>query len=205
MGNVRKVVQALKHAPLRQTPGRLVELGAGDGTFLLQVARRLHARWPKVEAVTVDRLPLLSPETQQGFASLGWTVQAIQADVFDWLRSDPVGKTEVLLSNLLLHHFASEPLRLLLEHAAQRAVLFLACEPERSRLALLGARLLWLIGCHDVTRHDAVISVRAGFGGRELSSLWPEGGDWQLNERAAGLFSHLFQAGRSGGGEGRHA
>jgi len=205
MGNVRKVVHALKHAPLRQAPGRLVELGAGDGTFLLQVARRLHARWPRVQAVTVDRLALLSPETQQGFASLGWTVQAVQADVFDWLRIDSGAETDVFLSNLFLHHFASERLRLLLEHAAQHAVLFVACEPERSRLALLGARLLWLIGCQEVTRHDAVISVRAGFGEREVSDLWPEGGDWQLTERAAGPFSHLFQARRAGDGEGRHA
>ena len=206
MGNVRKVAQALERAPLRETPGRLVEWGAGDGTFLLQVARRLHARWPKVEAVTVDRLALLSPQTQQGFARLGWTVQAVQADVFEWLRVDPGGKSDVLLSNLFLHHLAAETLGLLLEHAAKRAaLLFLACEPERSRLALLGARCLGLIGCNQVTRHDAVISVRAGFCGCEVSGLWPKGGGGQLNERPAGLFSHLFQARHAGGGKGRHA
>jgi hypothetical protein len=41
-----------------------------------------------------------------------------------------------------------------------------------------------------------VLSVRAGFSGRELSALWPKG-DWLLEERHAGLFSHLFTARRA--------
>lgn len=202
MGNLSKVVQALNHASPRPTAGRLVELGAGDGTFLLRVARRLHRRWPKTEAVLVDRLALVSPETHQGFANLGWTVQSVQADVFDWLRSAPTGPREVILSNLFLHHFAPEPLGLLLRSAAERATLFLACEPERSLGALLGARLLGLLGCNDVTRHDALVSVRAGFQGRELSSLWRRDGGWRMTERPAGLFSHLFQADLVRGGTG---
>ena len=87
----------------------------------------------------------------------------------------------------------------------RRPFFFQGAGQERSRRALLAARLLGLIGCNRVTCHDAVISVRAGFRGRELSSLWPEGGDWQLNEAPAGLFSHLFLASRPGGEGGRHA
>jgi hypothetical protein len=48
-----------------------------------------------------------------------------------------------------------------------------------------------------VTRHDAVLSVRAGFAGRELSALWPSADGWKLEERRAGLFSHLFVAHRA--------
>jgi hypothetical protein len=47
-----------------------------------------------------------------------------------------------------------------------------------------------------VTRHDAVVSVRAGFADRELSALWPSGMTWTLRERARGLFSHCFVASR---------
>jgi len=60
----------------------------------------------------------------------------------------------------------------------------------------LFSRLLRLIGCNRVTRHDAPISVRAGFTGQELSQLWPAGQGWLLEERPAGWFSHLFIAQR---------
>jgi hypothetical protein len=53
-----------------------------------------------------------------------------------------------------------------------------------------------MIGCNDVTRHDAIVSVRAGFKNRELSELWPAGGAWILHEHAYGLFSHYFVARR---------
>jgi hypothetical protein len=45
-----------------------------------------------------------------------------------------------------------------------------------------------------VTRHDAVVSVRAGFSGRELSQLWPRAPGWRLDERPQAPFSHLFTA-----------
>ena len=37
---------------------------------------------------------------------------------------------------------------------------------------------------------------RAGFAGRELSALWPDEAGWQLDERPAAPFSHLFVARR---------
>jgi hypothetical protein len=72
--------------------------------------------------------------------------------------------------------------------------LFVAVEPRRARWPLFCSRLLWAIGCNDVTRHDAVVSVRAGFSRNELSSLWPDKQNWQLTEQSAGAFSHLFIA-----------
>jgi hypothetical protein len=47
-----------------------------------------------------------------------------------------------------------------------------------------------------VTRHDAVVSIRAGFAGREICELWPDRKSWDLTEQNAGLFSHLFIARR---------
>jgi hypothetical protein len=52
---------------------------------------------------------------------------------------------------------------------------------------------VWVLGCNAVTRHDAVVSVRAGFAGKELSAAWPPGA-WQLEERVAWPFTHLFVA-----------
>ncbi|HTA95540.1 MAG TPA: hypothetical protein VK769_05390, partial [Verrucomicrobiae bacterium] len=114
----------------------------------------------------------------------------VVADVFDW----PQSSVEIVVANLFLHHFENERLAELLQSISGRAKLFIAIEPRRAPLPLVFSRLLWAIGCNDVTRHDAVVSVRAGFSGSELSMLWPDKQNWRLTERRAGLFSHLFIA-----------
>jgi hypothetical protein len=45
-----------------------------------------------------------------------------------------------------------------------------------------------------VTRHDAVVSVRAGFRDDELTAIWPRDARWRIEERGRGLFSHAFTA-----------
>ena len=106
----------------------------------------------------------------------------------------PQMEDEVVITNLFLHHFADARLVELLRLISQRASLFIALEPRRARWPLFCSRQLWAIGCNDVTRHDAVVSVRAGFNGEEISALWPDRSNWQLTESHAGLFSHLFIA-----------
>jgi len=100
-----------------------------------------------------------------------------------------------MLANLFLHHFPTAELTELLQGLARRARALVALEPRRSARALACSRLVSLLGCNEVTCHDAVASVQAGFAGHELSRLWP-GGDWALQERSAGLFSHYFAARR---------
>ena len=62
---------------------------------------------------------------------------------------------DATVANLFLHHFREGELAHLLNLAAQQTKRFIACEPRRSRTALAGASLLRLIGCNDVTVHDA--------------------------------------------------
>ena len=71
------------------------------------------------------------------------------------------------------------------QRVAEQTACFVACEPRRYPVALRATRWLRLIGCNWITRHDARASVRAGFNGQELSRLWPRGGDWQWQEKAA--------------------
>ena len=169
----------------------------GDGTLLLRLARRWSGLGLTAEASLVDRQELVSTETRRAFAALRWSVESVACDVFGWLDSSaPVAG--LMLTNLFLHHFQDERLAELLRLAAAKTDLFLACEPRRSQLALTAARSLALLGCNDVTRHDAVVSVRAGFSGQELSALWPKTKGWTLREGAAGLFSHCFVAERNG-------
>ena len=175
---------------------RLVDLGGGDGTLLLQVARKLGPSCGGIGAVLVDRQALVSERTREGFKVSGWGIEAATSDVLEWLASSPLHEGTVMIANLFLHHFEDSPLRALLKQVSTRAELFVACEPRRDRLTLCASRLVGWIGCNAVTRHDAPISVRAGFSGRELSALWPAGGDWRTEEGPVGPFSHYFVAWR---------
>jgi hypothetical protein len=179
----------------RSRPLRLVELGAGDGTFLLRLAHCSAAIGLTAEATLLDRQNLVSTETRRAFVVLNWSVESATTDVFAWLKQS-APPVEVMLANLFLHHFPDELLADLLRMASARTNLFIACEPRRSSLALAASRSIRFIGCNDITRHDAVRSVRAGFLGRELSALWPVDSEWQLSEQPAGLFSHCFIAKR---------
>jgi len=196
MGNVGAMARELHRAFEGRPPRRIVDLGGGDGTFLLGVARRLPADWQAVEVESLDRQPLLQADTREAMARLGWQVETTQADVFDWLRRPAGAPSDAMLGNLFLHHFSQAQLTELLSAASRRARVFAALEPRRAPLPLACSRMLWLIKCGGVTRHDAPVSVRAGFAGHELSALWTAGPSWSLRERRAGLFGHLFVARR---------
>ncbi len=193
MHNHSIMAAALKNN-LPSAPGQITELGAGDGNFLLRVAKKMSPHWPGANATLLDRQKVVTPETVAAFAKLGWHVKALVADVFDWL---PSGDTnEVVIANLFLHHFEDTQLSGLFRKISQNCRLFIAVEPNRFAFPSLVRPLLWIIGCNDVTRHDAVVSIRAGFVGREISALWPDQTNWPLTERRAGPFSHLFIARR---------
>ena len=195
MGNGRIMAQALNDCLAGRAGWRLAELGAGDGTFLLGLMRRLGASRAS-EAVLVDKQQIVTPETQTALRELGCQADAVSADVFNWL-SQPVREPwDVIVANLFLHHFTDSQLASLLALAADRTRIFVTVEPRRWGWSLLGSRLVWLIGCNAVTRHDAVVSVRAGFAGQELSGLWPADGTWALEELPANWSSHLFVAQR---------
>ncbi|MBI1732031.1 MAG: methyltransferase domain-containing protein [Gammaproteobacteria bacterium] len=180
--------------PRERPPSVIVELGAGDGSLMSRLAPALAIRWPRVKVYLVDRHPAVAGMTLQDFASLGWQAEVVKADVMVWLNTMPAA--DIVLANLFLHHFSDPQLAGLLQQIAAKTEIFAACEPRRSSTALFGSRLLGLIGCGPVTRNDAVVSVRAGFSGMELSALWPDRNCWYLRECKAGLFTHTFLARR---------
>jgi hypothetical protein len=172
-------------------PKLLVDLGGGDGRFLLGVARRMAQRWPGIRVMIADRQDTVSAETRAGFTALGWRCDVLQGDIFQTL---PQLEPDIVTANLFLHHLDEAALTRLLALVAARAKGFAACEPRRSGFALLGAHMVGVLGANDVTRHDAVASVRAGFRESDLSALWPQNGRWTLGEHAAFPFSHVFCA-----------
>jgi SAM-dependent methyltransferase len=196
MGNGEFMVQALRSTCNARAAWRLVDLGTGDGRFLLRTARQLHPYWQGTYAVLLDRRNAVSPETHKAFGALGWRTETREADVLDWLARPADTTYDVLIANLFLHHFRDAQLARLLRAAAGLARVFIAVEPRRWGPSLFFSRCLGLIACSRVTRHDAVVSVQAGFHERELSRLWPAGGYWTLQEHPAGWCSHLFVARR---------
>lgn len=183
MGNGRFINQFVE-AEVRRlnipSPLRIVELGAGDGNISHQLADHLRAQGHAIQLTPIDQNPCAA--------------DVIRADVFEWLPTAPSG--EVIIANLFLHHFQINQLRKIFEQSAPRCKIFAAAEPRRNAIAAWFARRVNLIGCNEVTVHDADISVRAGFNGAELSTLWPQGGGWRLTERRAGLFTHFFGGAR---------
>ncbi|MGH8206772.1 MAG: hypothetical protein ACRETK_08345 [Steroidobacteraceae bacterium] len=195
--------QAERHPHNR--PLRMLELGAGDGHLMLRIAQQVSGAWPPVQLTLLDRQSLVDDGTRAALGRLGWTVQTLTVDVLDWVAAPalPQGpqapqRWDLIVTNLFLHHFDDVQLSNLLAGIAARCDAFIACEPRRSLLPLLGSHLIGALGVNAVTRHDAVLSVRAGFRGDEISSAWPaDRSQWRLQEQAAGAFSQLFSACRS--------
>jgi hypothetical protein len=178
-------------------PRTILELGAGDGTFMLSVAHRLAHRWPGVKVRLLDRQAIVSKATLARFHELDWSADAISDDAFSFLERNKRA-VDLITANLFLHHFHADQLAQLFSYVAKMSPTFVATEPRRFAGALYASRLLWAIGCNEVSRHDASTSVRAGFNGNELSQLWPDKLRWDLDEGRARPFTHWFMARRKG-------
>ncbi len=206
----RSIVARALRATMGSTPAtrplQVLEIGAGDGSLLLGVARRLAPAWPPVDLTLLDARPLVERETIERYAELGWQVVPTVRDVLGWaaalsdplLPNTPTARWDLVVANLFLHHFEDADLAGLLGAIATRSDRLFACEPRRAWFALAGSHLLGALGVNAVTREDAVLSVHAGFNGSELSALWPSRpAEWRLREYPAGLFSHCFRAERA--------
>ncbi len=207
MGTRSIVTQGWRELVLTERCGlplRILEIGAGDGSLLLGVARAMAPHWPPVQLTLLDRQDIVSPATLAGYAELGWAAQVHVADVLSWAdRSDGSESSttsprwDLITTSLFLHHFEGSQLDQLLAAVAARTDRFFACEPKRSWLPLAGSHLVGAIGANAVTREDAVSSVHAGFRDQEITAMWPRAAStWQTREFAAGMFSHCFSAKR---------
>lgn len=187
------IMAGLLKATVSKNSTRILEIGSGDGAFMLSVARRLAKSWTDVELVVLDQVDLITDKRRADFAALGWRVETITDDIFDWIERPGAGTFDIISANLFLHHFSDARLKSLFAALRPLAPVFLATEPSRNAIALRTCSLLRVIGANEVTLHDAAASVRAGFAGNELSSLWPSGFRHQCEERRMGPFTHAFR------------
>ena len=173
--------QALVSPERANAPLKILEIGAGDGTLLLGVARSLVPAWPHVELTLLDRQDIVTPATLACYSDLGWSARVEVADVLEWAAGTAgvAPRWDLITTTLFLHHFEGGQLDAILARVASSANRFFACEPRRGWLALAGSHLVGAIGANAVTREDAVSSVHAGFRAGEITALWPGGDtDW---------------------------
>src|ERR1700678_3891812 len=97
MGNHRILRRALRaHLP-GQTPGAIMEIGAGDGNYLLSVIKEFSPPWPNPKAVLLDRQKSVPPGVLNAFSRLGWRAEPIVADV---MASPPMsGPVAAIVAN----------------------------------------------------------------------------------------------------------
>ena len=169
MGNHRWFERACARRVLPRD--KVLEIGAGTGDLGLRL--RGKALPPGVAFTAMD----LWPKPQQ------WP------DDWEWLQTDlsshtGYGRFSVIIANLILHQFSDEILRNLGRAWREgSARLLLINEPARRPLHQWQLRFLHPLGFHPVSRHDARVSVAAGFRRGELPGLLGlDPAAWSLSE-----------------------
>ena len=156
MGNYRWMEKQLAaHAGGDET---VVEIGAGDG----ELARRVCTRMPDM-AARYHALDL-APQPSAWPAGAAWH----QADVWSNAGAALLRRAGIVVANLVLHHFDDALLRRLGSLLTNCQAIF-ACEPCRREVHVWQGRLLFPF-LNKVTRHDMVVSIRAGFRAHELAA-----------------------------------
>jgi 2-polyprenyl-3-methyl-5-hydroxy-6-metoxy-1,4-benzoquinol methylase len=148
-------------------PGETVlEIGAGTGELGCRLNRR---------GIPVDGLDLW-PRPAEWPAPRAWH----EADL---LTFGDYGRYPVVIGNLIFHHFEDRQLAAIGAALRRHARVIVACEPRRRRLSQIMLAVAGpLLGANPVTRHDAQVSVAAGFQGDELPRLLGlDDGNWRFS------------------------
>src|SRR6516162_2217169 len=80
MGNARHMARALNSCLPPKSDRRILEIGAGDGNFFLEVAKRLSSGGT---VVLLDRQDLVKSATRKHLEEAGWESDRVCADVFE--------------------------------------------------------------------------------------------------------------------------
>lgn len=156
MGNERWIMR-------QKLEGGMIELGAGNGYLTKQLA-------------SLGEVTGLDYQEKPEVLGVPW----LAGDLF---QTFPQADGETVVANLILHHFESDDLARLGQLIKTRRRL-VAVEPWRCSSSLIEGKLLWPF-INEVTRHDMMVSIRAGFQKGELPELLKLGGDWEWREEVS--------------------
>ena len=179
MGNMRWIREEIQQLT-NQTDTKLniIEIGSGDGQFLESLK---HIKGLNLKGVDLQPKP----------KSISSEIEWIQEDILNISNlpqnnSDPTA----VICNLILHHFTDDQLSKL-GKLSSKANHIIINEPSRRLIPLfLGYLAFPLLG--KVTRHDMIISIRAGFRYRELLKFFPSKHCFMIKETLrGGIRCHL--------------
>jgi hypothetical protein len=169
MGNHRWMVRTLKR--LFQPGWHITEIGAGDGALSMRFVESEICEASSLHAFDLARRPTRWPK------AAAWT----QGDFFH----HPLPESEVLVANLILHHFKEDQLRVLGSRISPKTRVILAAEPARHRIhTIMGRFFSWLAELNPITCYDMQVSIRAGFRGDEVLEALGLGPEWQGEVRS---------------------
>lgn len=151
---------------------RVLDVATGSADIPLRVVRWGRRRGLDVRVTATDLHPATVAEARRRTAGEE-RVEVRPADALGLPFED--GAFDVVLCCTALHHFDEEAdlLRVLRELRRVARIGGVVSDLRRSRVALLGARLLaaTLWRRHPITRHDGPLSVRRAFTPAELAGL----------------------------------
>lgn len=149
MGNQRWIQSCVRK---NKNISHLSELGAGDGGLLTKLSH---------EDLSLTGLDL-QPKPENLSLDISWN----QLDVS---KADESSFSDTSVAVLFLHHLNDDQLLQLGEKMRTGRYIY-AVEPHRSMLALIEAYALFPVVNH-VTKHDMIVSIKAGFRMGELPKL----------------------------------
>ena len=130
----------------------VLEIGAGTGELGLRLTRR---------GVSIAGLDLW-PRPKSWPSDRPWHCE-------DLRTFDRYGDYAVIVGNLIFHQFSDSDLAALGTRLGRSARVIVACEPHRRRISqILYRAFAPLLGANHVSRHDAHVSIAAGFRAGEL-------------------------------------
>lgn len=168
MGNERWIARQIGSFAAGCSQG-VIEIGAGEGTLLDRLAKRHPA------------LPLTGCDLAPRPVGLDERIAWDRRDVFESLAAASGG---ILAANLFLHHFGDKELEAFRPHLAKFDVICIN-EPHRTPRTIADARLL-LPFVGRATKHDMIVSIRAGFLRGELPErLGLVAPQWRVREETS--------------------
>ena len=168
----------------RQCSGwkHFLEMGAGGG----ELAMRLIQKSRCATYTAVDRMPMPDNWPQ----SARWH----QGDLFQYTEYTTA---EVLLANLVLHHFDDNELSRIGDLIQQSSIAKIVVnEPCRRSFHKFQLRAGKLIGFNHITLYDGSVSIDAGFRANELPELLglaPTRWHWRIEETLMGAYRMIAE------------
>lgn len=177
MGNIRWIQSCVKN---NNEISHITELGAGDGALLSNLAGR------GLKLTGID----LQPKPENLSSDIGWG----QLDV---TKTDTSYFNNTVVAVLFLHHLSESQLIELGEKIRLGKFLYVV-EPHRCFFSILQGYTLFPF-VNQVTRHDMMVSIKAGFKMGELPEILglDQNKGWSYSEHITPLGAYRLSARRN--------